>query len=328
MLLNPTPADLLDQQAKVLRTQLDGVYDGRVDAVHDARVATRRIRELLSLAPGAPGEGATDDLKDAYKDVGRALGRVRDIDVQIGLIRGLERHAPQTAPSLVVVRQDHERDRLAGMRRLIKTLERLDVEAVLGRIATRHPSGPRHQLTARAWHDHLRHLLLERASTAAERIAHATGVYFPNRAHNARIAVKKLRYAAEISQATGASGLKDAIKSLRKGQEVLGEMHDRESLSHTLAAYVDRDHVTADHLALTSQVLEGEILDLHARYMARRSAIRDACAEIQRRSVRGSKARPALAVGGGMLVAGLAYLNNRASQANAPLMELKNRRAG
>ena len=53
-------------------------------------------------------------------------------------------------------------------------------------------------------------------------------------------------------------------------------MHDRESLSHTLALYLDRDHVTADHIALTSQVLEGEILDLHARYMARRSAIRDA----------------------------------------------------
>ena len=328
MLLNPTPATLLDQQAKVLRTQLDGVYDGRVDAVHDARVATRRIRELLSLAPEAPGSGASDDLKDAYKDVGRALGRVRDIDVQIGLIRDLERHAPQTAPSLVLVRQDHERDRLAGMRRLIKTLERLDVEAVLRRIGTRHSSGPRSQLAARAWRDHLRQLLLERASTAAEGIAHATGVYFPNRAHSARIAIKKLRYAAEISQATGASNLREPIKSLRKGQEVLGEMHDREALSDTLAGYVDRDHVEADHLSLTSQVLEGEILDLHARYMARRRDIRDACAEIERRSGRGSKARPALAVGGGILVAGLAYLNNRASQANAPLMEVKGRRAG
>jgi CHAD domain-containing protein len=326
MLLNPTPVALLDQQAKVLRTQLDGVYDGRVDAVHAARVATRRIRELLTLA--VPGEGANDDLKDAYKDVGRALGRVRDIDVQIGLIRDLERHAPQTAPSLVLVRQDHERDRLAGMRRLIKTLERLDVEAVLRRIATRHSSGPRSQLAARAWRDHLKQLLLERASNAAERITHATGVYFPNRVHSARIAVKKLRYAAEISQATGASNLREAIKSLRKGQEVLGEMHDRASLLDTLARYFGRDHVDADHLSLTSQVLEGEILDLHARYMARRSALCDACAEIERWSVRRSKARPALAVGGGLLVAGLAYLNNRASQANTPLMELKDRRAG
>jgi CHAD domain-containing protein len=325
MLHSPTPAAILDQQAKVLRTQLDGVYDGRVDAVHAARVATRRIRELLSLAPTG---GENEDLAEAYKEVGRALGRVRDIDVQIGLIRDLERHAPQTAPSLVLVRQDHERDRLAGMRRLIKTLERLDVDAVLSRIGTRHPSGPRRRLAARAWRDHLQQLLLERARTAAERISHAKGVYFPNRSHSARIAVKKLRYAAEISQATGGSNLREAIKSLRKGQEVLGEMHDRAALSDTLARYVDRDEVTADHLTLTSQVLEGEILDLHARYMARRSDIRDACVEIERLSSRGSRARPALAVGGGILVAGLAYLNNRAPQAKKPLMELKDRLAG
>ena len=325
MLHNLTPAVILDEQAKILRTQLDGVYDGRVDAVHAARVATRRIRELLSLVPGGDGN---EDLAEACRDVGRALGRVRDIDVQIGLIRDLERHAPQTAPSLVLVRQDHERDRLTGMRRLIKTLERLDVDAVLSRVATRHPSGPRSRLTARAWREHLRQLLLERARTAAERIAHAKGVYFPNRSHSARIAVKKLRYAAEISQAMGASHLREAIKSLRKGQEVLGEMHDRASLSDTLARYVDRDHVTADHLALTSQVLEGEILDLHARYLARRSAIRAACVEIERLSVRGSKARPVLAVGSGILVAGLAYLNNRAPQAKKPLMELKDRLAG
>ena len=323
LLTNPTPVALLDQQAKVLRTQLDGVYDGRVDAVHDARVATRRIRELLSLA--APGGDATGDLAEVYKEVGRALGRVRDIDVQIGLIRNLERYAPQTAPSLVLVRQDHERDRLAAMRRLIKTIEQLDVDTVLGRIATRHPSGPRSRLATRAWRGHLRQLLLERASTAAEKIAHATGVYFPNRAHSARIAVKKLRYAAEISQATGAANLKGAIKSLRKGQEVLGEIHDRGSLSDTLTRYLALDHVNTDHIALTSQVLEGEILDLHARYLARRSDIRDACAEIERLSVRTSKAGPALAVGGGILVAGLAYLNNRAPQSKKPLMQVKGR---
>jgi CHAD domain-containing protein len=327
MLHNPTPAAILDQQSNVFRTQLDGVYDGNVEAVHAARVATRRIRELLTLAPGAAGDNAGDDFKDALRDVGRALGRVRDIDVQIGLIRNLERHAPHTAPSLVLVRQDHERDRLAGMRQLIKTLERIDVGAMLGHMATRHPSGPRSRLAARAWRDHLRHLLLERARSTAERIAHATGVYFPNRAHTARIAVKKLRYAAEISQATGASHLRSEIKSLRKAQEVLGEMHDRAVLSETLARYVDREHVSADHIALATQVLESEISDLHTLYLTRRSTIRDACAEIERMSLRASKARPALAVGGGMLLAGLAYLNSRAPHAKNRPREMKRRLA-
>jgi hypothetical protein len=44
-----TAASLLDQQTSVLRTQLDGVYGGAIDSVHNARVTTRRIRELLSL---------------------------------------------------------------------------------------------------------------------------------------------------------------------------------------------------------------------------------------------------------------------------------------
>lgn len=323
MLLNPTPVALLDQQAHVLRTQLDGVSDGTVEGVHAARVATRRIRELLMLAPGVAADNTNDDFKDGVRDVGRALGRVRDIDVQIGLIRDLERYAPHTAPSLVLVRQDHERDRLAGMRQLIKTLERLDVGAMLGGMATRHSSGLRSRLAARAWKDHLRHLLLERAHTAAERIAHATGVYFPNRAHSARIAIKKLRYAAEISQATGMSQLRNEIKSLRKAQEVLGEMHDRAVLSDTLARYVDRDHVSADHIALASQVLQSGILDQHTRYLARRSAIRDACAEIERLALRGSKARPALAVGGGILITGLAYLSNRIPQSKNRPREVK-----
>jgi CHAD domain-containing protein len=327
MLLSPTPAAILDQQTNVLRTQLDGVYDGRVDAVHDARVATRRIRELLALAPPAAGQDPDENVGTTFREVGRALGKVRDIDVQIALIRDLERHAPQTAPSMVVVRQDHERDRLAGMRRLIKTLERLDLEAMLSRTA-HHPAGARNRLTARAWRDHLRHLLVERARTAAERIAHATGVYFPNRSHSARIAIKKLRYAAEISQATGASDLKRAIKTLHKGQEVLGEMHDRESLANTLSRYMEREHISGEHIALTSQVLEGAILDLHANYLERRSDLREACSEIERMGVRASKARPAVAVGGGILLAGLAYLSNRAPRPGKRLVEVKGRLAG
>ena len=133
MLGSPPLTSLLDQQASALRTQLDGIYDGSVDAVHDARVATRRIRELLSLVPMVPGRNGEEDVASAYKKMGRALGKVRDIDVQIALIRELEAHAPQTAPSLVLVRQDYERERLAKVRRLIIMMD----EKVIKR-ASRH----------------------------------------------------------------------------------------------------------------------------------------------------------------------------------------------
>jgi CHAD domain-containing protein len=322
-----TPAVILDQQTSALRTQLDGVYDGQIDAVHDARVATRRIRELLALAAPGPGRDGETGVEDCYKEVGRALGKVRDVDVQIGLIRDVERHAPHAAPSLVLVRQDHERERLAKMRRLIKTLERLDVEGMLGKSAARHPAGARSRLASRAWRDHLRELLVDRARDATERIAHATGVYFPNRAHRARIGLKQLRYAAEIGQATGVSDLRRAIKSLRKGQEILGALHDRQALSDTLSTYVDRDHVDPDHIALTSQVLEGEILDLHARYLARRADLREICKEIEKISF-GSATRPALAVGAALLVSASAFLKSRAKRPQERLVEVRGRLAG
>jgi CHAD domain-containing protein len=305
MMERRTPGALLDHQAELLAAQLDGLNDGSVDAVHDARIMTRRIRELLALVPPIPGRDGESDVASGYKQLGRALGKVRDIDVQIGLVKQLEAHAPQAAPSLVVVRQDHERDRLSKMRRLIKTMERLDVPGLLAAVSARHPTAVRTRLTSGSWRQQLRHLVAERARGAAERIAHATGVYFPNRAHTARIAIKKLRYAAEIAGAVGAADVSQPIKSLRKGQETLGDLHDRQALAETLAAYRSRERADDDHVKLIVQVLEGEVLDLHAKYLERRAALRDACAELERSAGARVTPGPAIALGGALLVTGL-----------------------
>jgi len=80
-----TLASLLDNQTFTCRTQLESVYEGEVEAIHDARVATRRIRELLALVP-VRSRAREDDAAKGYKKVGRVLGRVRDIDVQLALI--------------------------------------------------------------------------------------------------------------------------------------------------------------------------------------------------------------------------------------------------
>jgi CHAD domain-containing protein len=302
-----TPAVLLDQQSCLLSAQLDGLNDGRVDAVHDARIVTRRIRELLALVPAIPGRDGEEDVASGYKRLGRALGKVRDIDVTTELLRNLEAHSPQSAPSLVVVRQDHERERLAKMRRLIKTLEQLDVNGLLDAVASRHPRGLRRRLASGGWQDQLRHLLGERACAATDRIAHATGVYFPNRAHSTRIAIKKLRYAAEIAEALGHGEMKPLIKNLRKGQEILGDLHDRQSLGEALLGYRPKDGIDKDQIAQICQVLDGEVLHLHARYLEKRPALRAASAAIEEYARARSLPNPAVAIGGALLVTGLAY---------------------
>lgn len=301
----PTLASLLDQQASAFRTQLADVYEGGVDAIHDARVATRRIRELLALVPVIPGREREDDAATRYKKIGRALGRVRDIDVQLALISDLENHAPQAAPSLVVVQQDHQRTRLTKTRRLIKTLERIDVDALLHALSEPHPSGLRTRLTSNGWRRQLRQLVIERARDAVAAISHATGVYFPKRVHRARIAVKQVRYAAEIADATGVCDGEAAIKTLRKGQEVLGELHDRQTLAKTVERYARHDNVKRAHIDLAREVLEREVMQLHSEYLVRRSPLRDACAELERAAARARISGPAIAVGAALAVSGI-----------------------
>jgi CHAD domain-containing protein len=307
MLGTPTLTSLLDRQAYRLRTQLDGVYDGAVDAVHDARVATRRIRELLALVPSVPGRDGEDETARGYKKMGRALGKVRDVDVQIGLVRNLEDHAPQTAPSLLLVRQRHEAERMTRTRALVKTLERIEVEALLKAVADGHPAGLRRRMTASGWRQQLRRLLGERAQAAVETIVHATGIYFPRRAHGARIAIKQLRYAVEIAQATGLSDVEAAGKVLRKGQEVLGDLHDRQALADTLAGYGKDEGVDLEHIQLARQVLLREVMQLHAQYLARRTALRAACAEIEQASASAWRPGPVVAVGAALTVSGLLF---------------------
>ena len=277
-----TLGTLLDEQTSVLRTQLTSVYDGTPDAVHDSRVATRRIRELLALVPVIPGRDGERDVASGYQRMGRALGKVRDIDVQIDLIKSLEVHAPQTAPSLVVVRQDHEQTRLVRMRRLIKTLERIDVDALLRFVGDGHPAGLRTRLTSSGWRSQIRRLAVERSRTALDAIAHATGVYFPKRVHSARIAIKQLRYAGEIALRTGFGDMQSAVTALKRAQQTLGDLHDRQVLADSLIDYAKHDGVDREHIKLTGQVLQGDLVNLHSEYLCRREALRESCSEIDR----------------------------------------------
>jgi len=318
MLGTRTLASLLDEQTSVLRTQLTGVFDGHEDAVHDSRVATRRIRELLALVPAIPGRDGEADVATGYREMGRALGKVRDTDVLIALIKSLEVHAPQSAPSLVLVRQDHEQARLAKMRRLIKTLEGLDVHALLHFVGDGHPAGLRTRLTSSGWRQQIKRLVMERSHTAVEAITHATGIYFPKRAHRARIAIKQLRYAGEIAVRTGFGEMRSALSTLKRAQETLGDLHDRQVLSDSLLGYAKDQDVDKEQLKLTRQVLDAEVMNLHATYLCRRQSLKDACAEIGDAARASHRSRigvgATLAVSGFFCATALSGIRQRASE--------------
>ena len=307
MFQSSTPIAFFQQQITILQSQLPGILDGRADSIHDARIATRRIREVLPLTHEWQRRHVADDLFARIKQAGRSLGKVRDADVRIELLRYLESRIPHAAPSLVLVRQHQERDRLALTRKLVKRFERLGIAEELSRLSTGSAWRRSRFWVARAgaWRQQLRHAVAERAHAAADAVVHATGVYFPNRAHAARIAIKKFRYAVEISARTGLLPDESLIRPLKKSQDLLGDIHDRQALIDDLVTRVDAaGGVDAGQIALVGRVAEAEIDDLHARVLARRAAVLDACCAAQRIVQRSALPVGALAVAGALAVTG------------------------
>ena len=116
-------------------------------------------------------------------------------------------------------------------------------------------------------------------------------MYFPNRAHAVRIALKKLRYAMEIAHETG-FGDRSAAQSgsSKKAQDVLGDLHDRQELIDNLVECAGDGAEVAAQISLLKQVIDAEIHDLHGRYLARRHELQEICHR-QSASVRGKRPR-------------------------------------
>lgn len=300
-----TPFALFQHQTHILRSHLPGVLDGRLDSIHDARIATRRIREVLPLTQEWQRPHVADDLATRIKQIGRSLGTVRDADVRIELLRYLESRLAHAAPSVVIVRQRQERDRSLLMRKLVKRFERLGVSQELARLSTASAWQRTRFWIAMtgAWRHQLRDLVAERAHAASGAVVHSTGVYFPNRAHAARIAIKKLRYAVEVSACTGVLADEPLIRTLRKTQDLLGELHDRQTLIDALQnGSAEKGEIDARQIGLIVRVAQAEIEDLHARVLTRRPQVLEACSRVQRDVQRPETPIRTLAVAGTVLL--------------------------
>ena len=123
---------LIRQRTAALARGLAGARKGDVSAVHHARVATRRLREALPLvASGA----AARKVSRVAKRLTRALGPVRQLDVELLTLAEIERgrDVPRRAVEcLAEVVADERRPLYAE---LVREIDRVDVDTVRRRAA-------------------------------------------------------------------------------------------------------------------------------------------------------------------------------------------------
>ena len=273
-LLAPPSAQLfLARNLNALRSQWSGVRDGEIESVHQARVATRRIRAALPLLVQTTWAD-----RRLFKYIGRRLGRVRELDVAQGLLAEMERQLPSSACGIATLRRDIRAKLDRARAKMLKDLDRIDLRAEAEHL--RHASLARH--LAAYWRDipsEIRRDVVAASDAFRKAIAHAAGVYMPNRLHSVRIAAKKLRYSVEIADDTGVVAGAPLVPRLKKAQETLGRLHDLQVLLARVRKYRSTKGAepVSDELAVLEALLWAECQELHGKYLVKRERMLALC---------------------------------------------------
>jgi CHAD domain-containing protein len=276
---------LFERRTRALNRHLAFAIAGRDTGVHQARVASRRLREAIPVLTEGLGSTHRGKAQRKIRRITRALGAVRELDVTLHVIDELAERAdvPKGAladvRALVIEEREERRDvmlsRLKGVDR-DKLAERLaDVRQAL--IAPAPTHGWRAALAAR---------IARRGRRLGKAIEDAGQIYAPEGLHGVRIAAKKLRYSLEIADESGVAPCPDTLRLIKRVQDALGRLHDLQVLQHHVAAVgasPRKGRRTSDAgLAVLSRLIEDECRHLHGRYVAAIPALRDAVEAVRR----------------------------------------------
>src|SRR6476660_7751032 len=113
-------ATLVTRRHDALRAQASDAHEGKVDAVHQARVASRRLREVVPVLGRGLDDVRLKPLRRDLRDLTRALGPVRELDVALGMVDELPADDPDAVRLAAAWREDLEHRRRAPARELRK----------------------------------------------------------------------------------------------------------------------------------------------------------------------------------------------------------------
>ena len=184
-----------------------------VEAVHDLRVAVRRLRAVLRAARPFVADEWAQRLREELDWLGRALGPLRDLDVMIDHLRAeAEALDPPDRVALGAafrrLADDHDAARADALAAL--TSERyLALLAELGEPPPLLEADTKLDAVARKELRRLRRTMAQVDESAPDELL-----------HKARIRAKRLRYVAEVL------GEKRVVRRAKKLQDVAGEHQD------------------------------------------------------------------------------------------------------
>ncbi len=211
-------ARVLKEHAKAGRTQLDP------DAVHDLRVALRRCRSMAESLMELDPAPAWKQMRKAAGRLFKPLGELRDIQVAAGWLQQL---APATDPvrrPLLILLAEREAHAKSAAGKALAQFDAKDWRRLARTL-------PGHSRRIPADGRVFQHIALQRWTEARALHRRAMRTRSQIALHRLRISVKKFRYVVEnfLPSLHAEIG-----KSLKRTQDLLGEVHDLDLLKPLL----------------------------------------------------------------------------------------------
>lgn len=225
-----------------LRDYAGSAAEGDEDAVHDMRVATRRLRAALRIAGSYYKNKTVRSMRALLKELAADLGAVRDMDVLIAHGEKFDQPRPDDAPRLDAWLDYLKTRRSDGLHNLVEylngkrfaklmqTFETFVAEPGVSVKAAEHPAGlprVRDVVAAAVWQQYS----IVRQYEAAKSLSLPA-------LHTLRIETKRLRYVLEFFREVLGARAASLIELAVNLQDHLGELHDVDVASSLLREFL------------------------------------------------------------------------------------------
>jgi len=236
-------SDQADRRLGRLAFQINQTVKSRdAEAVHDLRVALRRFSQVLRVfKPCFRGKEARK-IRRELKQMMDLAGEVRNCDIALKLMaKSRRRDITGLPPKVQDLRREGERALIAFLRHWVDRKSSLKWRGVVASTTTTNGEAFARATIARTAQRMLPRMaqqFFKRGNEAAKTKAS------PHELHQFRISSKNFRYTLELFTSLYGPPLNSSLEKIRRGQRLLGDINDCETVRDMLSHYKATDELT------------------------------------------------------------------------------------
>jgi CHAD domain-containing protein len=266
---------LLARRTRQFRSEIKGAFAGDEDAIHELRIAARRLRAALPVLADKPESRHVRRARRLLRRLTRAFGESRDLDVGLPLLEARAK-ALGSSRELRALVSSLRRARKEAQRRMQRAIAEFDIDELrheLRTLADRVADDGDALARLRAERARRGRNLLARLRTAHAHTHSSDAAGFDAEAlHTIRIRARRLRYVAETLDTLRGHNTR-APALFKELQDELGSVHDAHVLGEWLGAQAaafeaEKERATAAQARALARFFAQQAEKQHREFMA------------------------------------------------------------